>query len=370
MAENYSYDIFLVSAIEDIEFADMVARRLRALKMKVWFDKKRDSRTFDSKDARNAEKSRNMLVLWSHAADQSDWVHAAARTGRSRDMLIQTALDDVVPRDPFHIDKRIDLSGLSARKTVPGFEGLVGELGKVQGRTGLADYIKMSASEKEAWYKKHKADPMAVAAAARKAASEPHLSEMRKRTDEWAAWTPESAAGLPYGVPDNLSLVGGIADKVKEGLAGFGITSLKELAMLDDARHAELEDALSLSKERILREEWVEQARELLEGLPPRAKVDLALWTRLQEEYAAEAVAAPAALYAEAPVHEDAPAIHAVPESRDHIKIGILTAILSLIALLFFLGWLFGKDEREALSVAGVNACPAGQYPVSLAPLK
>lgn len=359
MAEKYTYDVFLVSAIEDTEFADMVARRLRALKMKVWFDKKRDSRTFDSKDARNVEKSRNMLVLWSKAADESDWVHAVARTGRSRNILVQTAIDDVVPRDPFHVDDRIDLSGLTSRKLVPGYASVIGVLGKSQGRKGLEDYLPLAPKDRAAWFKKHPKDPIAVAASSKAAANAPYVSEMRARQKEWADWTPAKAAGLPAGVPDDLALVGGIADKVKIGLSGLGISSLETLAMLDDERHKELEADLGLRKEQILREEWIEQARELLEGKPPRAKVDLALWTRFQETAVSEpAEPVPAMAMPAAAVSVETP-----PEGKDHIKIGILTAILCLIGLMFLLAWVFGKDERER-SAAGMNVCPAGEYPV------
>mgnify|MGYP001997915540 CR=1 FL=1 len=148
MAAKFRYDVFLISAIEDVSTAQMVARRLRSLKMKVWFDKDRTDKTFDAEDAANAEKSRSFLVLWSHAADLSDWVHAAARTGRSRESLIQTAIDDVVPRDPFHLDDRIGLAGLTGRKLVPGFATLAGLLGDVQGRKGLDEFVGLSPDER------------------------------------------------------------------------------------------------------------------------------------------------------------------------------------------------------------------------------
>lgn len=402
MADNYTYDVFLVSATQDKDFAEMVTRRLRALKMKVWYDKDRGNRdeplTFTSGDARKAEKSRAMLVLWSQDADKSDWVHAAARTGRAttRDwnadgkyqgMLIQTAIDDVIPRDPFQEDERYSLEGLTARKNTDGYGLVAGALGLSQGRDGLSEWItygNKNEAEKNAWLAKYGADPLAQAAAARKAASEPYLSEMRKRESEWAAWTLLGAAGLPAGVPDDLSLVGGISDATAENLKGHGIETLGDLATLPDDRLSDLEGSLNLRKEQILREEWVEQARELLEGLPPRAKTDLALWTKFKDAAMSAApiaagagaltaaaaagtmeqqaaYAAPEPVYA-GPVYAEAYA--APPASGDHIKVGIITAILSAIALMFFFGWLFGKDERQGILAASENTCPAGQYPV------
>lgn len=379
MATKFRYDVFLISAIEDIEIAQIVARRLRALKMKVWFDKDRTDKTFDAEDAANAEKSRNMLVLWSHTSDKSDWVHAAARTGRSRDILIQTAIDDVVPRDPFHLDDRIDIAGLTGRKLVPGFAVLAGQLGDAQGRKGLDEYVGLSKDEQAAWQKKHSTDPLAKKpapkAAKAKAPAGPYISEMRAREEEWAAWTVEGASGLPYGVPSDLSLIGGIADHVKVEMRKRGVGTLALLAMLPDDRLEELEQKLNLRKDQIRKQEWVEQAREILDGKPPRAKTDLADWNRFIKDAepaparAMTAAALPAAepeeriVYVDREVYVDAPPA-AAATSADHIKIGILTAILAAIAFMFFLGWLFGKEERAALTEASTKSCPAGQYPM------
>src|SRR3990167_697842 len=79
-----SYDIFLVSALEDRDTAKLVARRLRSLKFRVWFDQKQEDEIFDAKDARDAMNSQAMLVLWSAYAVKSDWVRAAAAVGHSR----------------------------------------------------------------------------------------------------------------------------------------------------------------------------------------------------------------------------------------------------------------------------------------------
>ena len=68
-----SYDVFLVSATEDLDTARLVARRLRALKFRVWLDQKPDDETFDAKDARDAMNSQTMLVLWSASACVLRW---------------------------------------------------------------------------------------------------------------------------------------------------------------------------------------------------------------------------------------------------------------------------------------------------------
>ena len=74
---------------------------------------------------------------------------------------------------------------------------------------------------------------------------------------------------------DDVSLIGGVGPKLKEKLAGYGVTSLKAIAKMSDADVAKMDEALAL-KGRATRDEWVEQAKELVAGKPPRAKADRA----------------------------------------------------------------------------------------------
>ncbi|MEE9381414.1 MAG: toll/interleukin-1 receptor domain-containing protein [Hyphomonadaceae bacterium] len=167
-----AYDVFLVSALEDREMAKLVARRLRALKFKVWLDQKQTDDTFDPKDSRNAFNSQSMLVLWSENAVQSDWVRAAASIGHSRPgMLVETALDKVKPYDPFTGNKRFDLDGFTSRTTVEGFYQTVEELGRRDGRTNLRkwmDYGSKDEALKKQWLADHPTDPLALAAKAKR----------------------------------------------------------------------------------------------------------------------------------------------------------------------------------------------------------
>ncbi len=74
---------------------------------------------------------------------------------------------------------------------------------------------------------------------------------------------------------DDVSLIGGVGPKLKEKLAGYGVTSLKAIAAMSEADVAKMDEALAL-KGRATRDEWVEQAKELVAGKPPRAKTDRA----------------------------------------------------------------------------------------------
>ena len=87
--------------------------------------------------------------------------------------------------------------------------------------------------------------------------------------------TAAKAAAPATDFNDDVSLIGGVGPKLKEKLAGYGVTSLKQLAKMSDAAVAKMDEALELHG-RATRDEWVEQAKELVGGKAPRAKSDRA----------------------------------------------------------------------------------------------
>lgn len=163
------YDVFLVSTQADREKAELLVRRLRVLKFKVRYDKKREHTTPTPKDYRDADNSQSVLVLWSKEAcdtskSDSDWVHAIAHHARSKDgTLLQVGLDKSVPDEPFAEDTRYSLSGMGPRKLVNGYYALVDELGRRDGRKDLRDWIDLKTSDKDgkaAWKAAHPTDPL------------------------------------------------------------------------------------------------------------------------------------------------------------------------------------------------------------------
>lgn len=165
------YDVFLVSALADSAKADMLVKRLRALKFKVRHDKKREHTTPTPRDYRDADSARAILVLWSKAAcdstkRDSDWVHAIAHHARSKDgALIQTVLDTTVPDEPFDADDRYSLKGLTEKTTVAQYIKMVDNLGTRAGRKDLSNWLKIKPRDKEAkdaWKAAHSEDPIAL----------------------------------------------------------------------------------------------------------------------------------------------------------------------------------------------------------------
>jgi len=88
---------------------------------------------------------------------------------------------------------------------------------------------------------------------------------------------PVAAAAVSAGDLDasNLSLISGVGPTIEKKLRAAGISSWNDIAAWTDADIAKWDEELSL-RGRATREEWVEQAKELLAGKPPRAKVDQA----------------------------------------------------------------------------------------------
>ena len=73
----------------------------------------------------------------------------------------------------------------------------------------------------------------------------------------------------------NLSLISGIGPTIEKKLRAAGIESWNDIAAWDEATAQKWNDELKLGN-RPVKDEWVAQAKELLDGKPPRAKIDQA----------------------------------------------------------------------------------------------
>jgi large subunit ribosomal protein L21 len=82
-----------------------------------------------------------------------------------------------------------------------------------------------------------------------------------------------AADAAPAGIVDDVEIIGGVGPALKKKLAGAGITTLTQIAAMSAAEMAKVDEDLKLGG-RTDREEWIEQAKELLAGKPPRAKID------------------------------------------------------------------------------------------------
>jgi large subunit ribosomal protein L19 len=90
------------------------------------------------------------------------------------------------------------------------------------------------------------------------------------RTGKTAA-APAAAAAHPLDA--NISLIDGLSTAMEKKMRAAGGLTLTQIAAWTDADIAKYDAEFDL-KGRITREEWPVQAKELLSGKPPRAKVD------------------------------------------------------------------------------------------------
>jgi large subunit ribosomal protein L21 len=74
---------------------------------------------------------------------------------------------------------------------------------------------------------------------------------------------------------DDISLIGGVGPKMEKGLRELGFNTFASIAAMTPDDVTRVEEHVK-QKGRVAREEWIEQAKELLAGKPPRAKSDKA----------------------------------------------------------------------------------------------
>lgn len=81
------------------------------------------------------------------------------------------------------------------------------------------------------------------------------------------------AAPAAEGFKDDVKLIGGVGPALEKKLAALGVTSLKQIAEWTAEDVAKVDEELNF-KGRIERDEWIEQAKDLIAGKAPRAKAD------------------------------------------------------------------------------------------------
>ncbi len=93
------------------------------------------------------------------------------------------------------------------------------------------------------------------------------------KTEATTAAEPAALMSSDTGKVDDISLIGGIGPKMHKILTDLGVSTFAQIAAWTDADIEKMEEHIK-PKGRIAREEWVDQARELMAGKPPRAKTD------------------------------------------------------------------------------------------------
>src|SRR4029077_18952005 len=91
-------DVFLSYARSDRSVAAEVARSLEHAGFSVWWDREiRAGTDFAAEIEREIAAARTVVVLWSDASQQSQWVRDEGAYGRDRRKLIPICLGDSEP---------------------------------------------------------------------------------------------------------------------------------------------------------------------------------------------------------------------------------------------------------------------------------
>ena len=119
-------DVFLSYAREDQRVAEQLARTLEAQGLSVWWDRQIVAgHSFDDVIERELESAAGVIVLWSDASVQSEWVRAEASAAAERGVLVPANIAPVRPPLEFRRKQTVDLAGWHGDTSHPGFRQLL-----------------------------------------------------------------------------------------------------------------------------------------------------------------------------------------------------------------------------------------------------
>jgi adenylate cyclase len=118
-------DVFVSYARTDEATADSVANALRTEGFAVWRDDQLPAhRAYSEVIEERLKSAKAVVVLWSAEAAKSQWVRAEADSARTAGILVQAALDGIIPPLPFNQIQCADLSGWDGSAETAGWRKL------------------------------------------------------------------------------------------------------------------------------------------------------------------------------------------------------------------------------------------------------
>lgn len=127
-----------------------------------------------------------------------------------------------------------------------------------------------SAAAKPAQAKAAKASSAAPASKPDSGKAASAASDAAKETAPKAADKPKGLTKARGGKPDDLKLIKGVGPKLEALCNKLGFYHFDQIASWTEKEIAWVDDNLEGFKGRVTREDWVQQARDLMNGLPPR----------------------------------------------------------------------------------------------------
>ena len=108
-------DVFVSYASEDRERVRAIVEAIEQAGFSVWWDRRIGvGSSFDREIERELGIARCVVVVWSKASVESDWVRDEAQIGHERNVLVPVRIDDVRPPLGFGRTQTADLSNCQA----------------------------------------------------------------------------------------------------------------------------------------------------------------------------------------------------------------------------------------------------------------
>lgn len=159
-------DVFISYQRTEREAVAIIAEKLIALKLDVWFDSMlKSGGTFDEEIAGKLQAAHAVLVCWTPRALKSEWVRGEAALAHQREKLIPCFLEPTELIPPFNLMQTEDLTTWAGQEDAAAWLNLLKRIGELVGRSGLAAYPALLSPETSltalrAWASDNGDDPL------------------------------------------------------------------------------------------------------------------------------------------------------------------------------------------------------------------
>jgi TolB-like protein len=119
-------EVFVSYVREDRAIAEKIANGLSNAGLSVWWDRHIQAGVkFNAEIDRQIAAARAVIVLWSAASRDSDWVHDEAEVARNANKLIPIRIDSTLPPLGFRQVQSLDFSGWNGNPKADSFTALI-----------------------------------------------------------------------------------------------------------------------------------------------------------------------------------------------------------------------------------------------------
>ncbi|MBX3429705.1 MAG: TIR domain-containing protein [Hyphomonadaceae bacterium] len=163
-------DVFISYKRDERSAVEQIAARLNSLGLTIWFDAGMSAgESFNSEIDREARAAKAILVCWSPAARQSEWVNAEAMIGFEQKKLAACYVagpDNFSAPTPFNATHAEDLRAWLAApsETHSGWKSVLRRIGQLCGRSDVESFGALDAQADSAklrtWIETHEGSPL------------------------------------------------------------------------------------------------------------------------------------------------------------------------------------------------------------------